>query len=125
MQIFALIAVVIVSFVTVMMGLDEVPPPPPSVVAPPAVSTGAGQPEPPPEDVNPAVPQAAPAPLPFPAPLTDGGGTAPIVMPDFPRATNAPAAKCNIEACRAAYRSFTDTDCTYQPLEGPRRLCTK
>jgi hypothetical protein len=125
MQIFALIAVIIVSFVTVMMGLDEVPPPS-RAVAPAAVSTGAGQPGQAPDDMKQAVPQAAPAPMPFPAPLTDGGGTAPIVMPDFPRAAGSTAApKCNIEACRAAYRSFTEADCTYQPLEGPRRLCTK
>jgi hypothetical protein len=123
MQIFALIAVVIVSLISVMMGLDDVPPPP-SAVAPPAVSAG-------PAGTAPVVPQAvpqaaAPAPLPLPPPITDGGGTAPIVMPDFPRAAGSTAApKCNIEACRAAYRSFTDADCTYQPLEGPRRLCTK
>jgi len=33
--------------------------------------------------------------------------------------------KCNIEACRRAYFTFTPSDCTYQPLDGPRRLCTK
>jgi hypothetical protein len=33
--------------------------------------------------------------------------------------------KCNIEACREAYFSFTPEDCTYQPTNGPRRLCTK
>jgi hypothetical protein len=120
MQIFALIAVVIVSLISVMMGLDDVPPPP-SAVAPSAGPAGTAP------VVPQAVPQAAaPAPLPLPPPITDGGGTAPIVMPDFPRAAGSTAApKCNIEACRAAYRSFTDADCTYQPLEGPRRLCTK
>ena len=123
MQIFALIAVVIVSFISVMMGLDDVPPPPASSAAPAAVSTGAEAPGQSPE-ARQAVPQA-PAPLPFPPPVTDGGGTAPIVMPEFPRAAGTAAPKCNIEACRAAYRSFTDADCTYQPLEGPRRLCTK
>lgn len=39
-------------------------------------------------------------------------------------ATQAPAA-CNIAACSAAYISFSATDCTYQPTDGPRRLCTK
>jgi len=34
-------------------------------------------------------------------------------------------ASCNVDACSAAYRSFTSADCTYQPLEGPRRLCEK
>jgi hypothetical protein len=33
--------------------------------------------------------------------------------------------KCDIDACAAAYRSFRDTDCTYNPSFGPRRLCTK
>lgn len=121
MQIFALIAVVFVSLISVMMGLDEVPPPPVSV-APPAASAGA--PAAPAAVVPQAVPQA-PAP-PLPPPLTDGGGTAPIVMPEFPRAAGTAAApKCNIEACKAAYRSFTEADCTYQPLDGPRRLCTR
>lgn len=125
MQIFALIAVVFVSLISVMMGLDEVAPPKPYPPVPAAVSTGAGAPEQAPV-VQPAVPQAqAPAPLPFPPPVTDGGGTAPIVMPELSRPAGSAAPKCNIEACRAAYRSFTDADCTYQPLEGPRRLCTK
>jgi hypothetical protein len=33
--------------------------------------------------------------------------------------------KCNIDACKKAYFTFNLADCTYQPLEGPRRLCTK
>jgi BA14K-like protein len=33
--------------------------------------------------------------------------------------------KCDISACRNAYRSFQESDCTYQPSNGPRRLCTK
>ena len=33
--------------------------------------------------------------------------------------------RCNVDACTAAYRSFTPSDCTYQPTGGPRRLCTK
>lgn len=33
--------------------------------------------------------------------------------------------RCNIDACASAYRSFTSSDCTYQPLQGPRRLCEK
>jgi BA14K-like protein len=43
-----------------------------------------------------------------------------------PKPEAAPAAQnCHVEACKAAYRSFTASDCTYQPYEGPRRLCTK
>ncbi|MCW5691592.1 MAG: BA14K family protein [Pseudolabrys sp.] len=34
-------------------------------------------------------------------------------------------ATCNIAACSDAYISFNASDCTYQPSDGPRRLCTK
>jgi len=33
--------------------------------------------------------------------------------------------KCDVSACTSAYRSFQESDCTYQPSNGPRRLCTK
>ena len=33
--------------------------------------------------------------------------------------------KCDISACTKAYRSFRESDCTYQPSTGPRRLCTR
>jgi BA14K-like protein len=33
--------------------------------------------------------------------------------------------KCDVIACSNAYRSFQESDCTYQPSNGPRRLCTK
>jgi hypothetical protein len=45
--------------------------------------------------------------------------------------SNAPVAqtpsqpKCDVSACISAYRSFRESDCTYQPSDGPRRLCTK
>jgi hypothetical protein len=35
------------------------------------------------------------------------------------------APKCNVEACKQAYFTFNPADCTYQPSNGPRRLCTK
>jgi hypothetical protein len=35
------------------------------------------------------------------------------------------APKCNKDACANAYRSFDAADCTYQPSNGPRRLCKK
>src|ERR1035437_7251243 len=31
--------------------------------------------------------------------------------------------KCDVNACTSAYRSFRKSDCTYQPGDGPRRLC--
>jgi penicillin-binding protein 1A len=43
---------------------------------------------------------------------------------------NAPVAqtpsqpKCDVSACASVYRSFRESDCTYKPSVGPRRLCT-
>jgi 1A family penicillin-binding protein len=33
------------------------------------------------------------------------------------------AGQCDYRACAAAYRSFRPSDCTYQPFDGPRRVC--
>ena len=33
--------------------------------------------------------------------------------------------QCDVDACTEAYASFRASDCTWQPYEGPRRLCTK
>jgi len=102
--------------------------PPPSAVAPsvnitaPASSPVAaapkaniGAPIVPPKLVAPAVPVAQPT-------------TATQAQPPTPIAAQESAPQqpiCNIEACTAAYHSFTASDCTYQPSNGPRRLCTK
>jgi len=32
---------------------------------------------------------------------------------------------CDMELCARAYRSFRPSDCTYQPYDGPRKLCTR
>ncbi len=32
---------------------------------------------------------------------------------------------CNVDACSDAYRSFRPLDCTFQPYDGERRLCTR
>ena len=59
------------------------------------------------------------APLPSPAPVANAATTAPE-----PQAQSTPQANaCNVAACSAAYRSFRESDCTYQPFEGPRRIC--
>lgn len=52
---------------------------------------------------------------------------APLVAPEPVRADPATAVAplCDIQACERAYRSFTASDCTYQPSDGPRRLCTR
>jgi hypothetical protein len=63
------------------------------------------------EDVQ-AAPQVAPQ------------AAAPAV-PAAAAAAPAPTPKCDIAACEAAYFTFTASDCTYQPSNGPRRLCSK
>lgn len=37
----------------------------------------------------------------------------------------AAAPLCDIAACEQAYHTFSPADCTYQPYEGPRRVCTR
>lgn len=36
-----------------------------------------------------------------------------------------PTGGCDIAACSRAYRSFRAEDCTFQPYDGPRQLCTR
>jgi len=33
--------------------------------------------------------------------------------------------RCDVQACASAYKSFRASDCTYQALDGPRRVCGK
>lgn len=33
--------------------------------------------------------------------------------------------RCDIQACASAYKSFRESDCTYQPFDGPRRFCAR
>jgi len=51
----------------------------------------------------------------------------PAVAAPEPAAVQTPAEqpKCDIAACSAAYHSFRASDCTWQPFDGPRRLCDK
>jgi hypothetical protein len=46
-------------------------------------------------------------------------------LADETSATADATAACNLSACAASYRSFRASDCTYQPFDGGRRLCTK
>ena len=60
-------------------------------------------------------------------PQADGAdGTASIITNEDGTAAqaNAPSLRCDVQACSARYHSFTAIDCTYQPFDGPRRLCT-
>jgi len=111
--------VLLAAVTSVMLGLDWMPAPmppmpetknlvfvapPPPPAPPPAVVTQPAQP----------VPAVAPSPVEPPAPAPP------------PQIAVEPAPpKCDVRACASAYRSFTESDCTYQPSEGPRRLCTK
>lgn len=113
------VAVLMAALISVITGVDLASQPP----SKPTIQTVGAEPIrhspvlPPVAVQEPVVPAPAPAPVSVPA--------------DPPRQTvsqstqEADAPLCNVQACEAAYRSFTSADCTYQPLEGPRRLCTK
>jgi len=127
-------AVLVIALGTVLLGLDRLPAPMSPMVDTPAGLRAAAPPAP----VQAAPPQAS-----SPVPSTTIG--APIVPPALavPARPAAPAtagaaaqaaaavaapeseARCNVDTCTAAYRSFRPSDCTYQPSNGPRRLCTK
>jgi len=114
-------------------GLRAVAPPPPPPV--PRVTTNA--PLAPPAAATPKANIGAPIVSPkLVAP--SGSSTQPVqagaavpsepstaIMAPEPQPQEQPQVACNIQACTAAYRSFTSIDCTYQPSNGPRRLCTK
>lgn len=90
--------------------------PPPIAAAPPSVAPKAsiGAPIVPPGLVAPPTPNVPPS-----------SGVAVQVAPQEPIVRREPQVSCNVDACIAAYRSFRESDCTYQPSNGPRRLCTK
>ena len=53
-------------------------------------------------------------------------GTPPQAAPAADRAQASAAPPwCHVQACQQAYFTFTAADCTYQPSNGPRRICTK
>jgi hypothetical protein len=89
----------------------------PNVVAPsaPANAPAAGQPNPQSVSANPSAAPVASSPS-VQAPAVNQA-PAPVAA--------APQIKCDIDVCAAAYRSFRESDCTYNPSFGPRRLCTK
>ena len=73
--------------------------------------------------------QAAVAPATPPAPISQPAPPAPATVgapaPPAAAASNQPAPQiaCNVSACARAYRSFQASDCSYQPIGGPRRRC--
>jgi hypothetical protein len=58
-------------------------------------------------------------------PAKTAAAAAPSGVDARAQTTPAQAPACNIAACQAAYRSFDPADCTYQPNNGPRRICSK
>jgi BA14K-like protein len=133
-------AVLVIALGSVLLGLDRLPAP-----MSPMVDTAAGLAAAPAPPLPTPIAQPA-SPVPTATPSTTPSATigAPIVPPALaaparpaapataeaatqaaPVAASEPAARCNVDACTAAYRSFTRSDCTYQPSNGPRRLCTK
>lgn len=110
------------------------PPPPPAVqqaaTKPADVAIAASQPvETAGKAVSSAPVVAVPAQPASPTPTVAAIAPEPalLVAPEPPPAEPATAAVplCDIQACERAYRSFTASDCTYQPSDGPRRLCTR
>ena len=63
-----------------------------------------------------AEPAAPPERTPAPAAQGSKAGATPVSLERH----NA----CDVDACARAYRSFRAEDCTYQPYDGPRQLCT-
>ena len=136
---------------SVLFGLDSVPAPmspmPASpyalraAVPPPPGASAIASVEPKAESVEaakpgvvaakpPAAVAARPAPGPGPAAPTALDRQPASILAAEPGSAAAPVANaappaCNVAVCAAAYRSFTAADCTYQPGDGPRRLCTK
>jgi len=69
-------------------------------------------------------PQAKPAPEPAPV-QTAKAEPAPAAQPgsNVTPVSIASGNACDVSACSRAYRSFRESDCTYQPFSGPRQVC--
>lgn len=120
--------VLVVAACSVVFGLDwmQAPLQPPRYAERPAQAGSPASPA-----VKPGAPAVAAAVRPATVPqltseaaagTTDGTGDA---HAEASQETKTAAPLCDIAACEHAYRSFTPVDCTYQPFEGPRRLCTR
>lgn len=88
--------------------------PPQAASANAATETTAPPPQPNTKQANasnpaPAAPEQAPA----------NASNAPVAE----KASVATKRQCDVSACAAAYHSFRESDCTYQPFEGERRVC--
>lgn len=124
--------VLLITAGSVLFGLDWLQAPMSPMPASKYELRAAKQPAPPPVAAKPApdpvrtVSQPTPAPVETTAAAPSTNAPAPAPAPiSAPEPVAAAAPKCDVNACAAAYRSFTPEDCTYQPLDGPRRLCTR
>ena len=122
-------AVLVIALASVLLGLDRLPAP-----MSPMVDTAAGLAAAPAPALQPAATQPLPsvpsaaigAPIVPPVLAAPASPAAPVPAPAAaPVAAPEPEVRCNVDACTAAYRSFRPSDCTYQPSNGPRRICTK
>lgn len=118
------IAMLIAALVSVVMGLDVV------TRAPPATKTAATPALVEPiRHASPVKPAATPRPTVAQQPARQTVSQSPDQDQNSDQAQASapaePARACNVQACEAAYQSFRASDCTYQPYDGPRRLCSK
>ena len=56
---------------------------------------------------------------------TPSAAAAAVAQPAAQLAAQQNSNRCDVRACASAYRSFRASDCTYQPFQGPRRLCER
>jgi BA14K-like protein len=96
------------------------PPPPPPPVKPP-------EPVAPPVAAAPSVAPNAGTQRPGASRTVTQNPAAPVAVAPAnpPVAQTPPKPLCDVAACAAAYRSFRESDCTFNPSVGPRQLCTK
>jgi outer membrane biosynthesis protein TonB len=129
------IAVLIAALSSVLMGLDRMAAPPPAkpamqaapaepirhTASPPAVAAAPAE-KPPQSSLTQQPTAPAPPPAQTDSPQQQTVSQSPSEAP-APSSPSAPS--CNYRACENAYQSFRASDCTYQPYDQPRRLCTK
>jgi hypothetical protein len=72
-----------------------------------------------------AAPPVAPASSDAPPPIMQEEHGAQSAAPANTQAGTQAGAKCNVSACATAYRTFTESDCTFMASGGVRKLCTK
>lgn len=51
------------------------------------------------------------------------GAPTPDAIATSAMAENESGPSCDVDACSQAFRSFRSSDCTFQPYDGPRKLC--